>query len=206
VCSTAFAVTINGADYLLTAAHCGGINTYWDVTDWYHGGPGDGLYLGTESNRIAADDTAIIRVNSTQPDIYDKGWNSTVSERVIGAVDTYRNSWICTEGATSGARCAGQVYFADATIYIDGLGWLNHESGASSSAHLTAGGDSGGPVIVNSPYAGDVYATGTITGYENPAACPSNNHPDLNPRPVCSHDVVYETIYNVLADWGASMK
>jgi hypothetical protein len=87
------------ADFLLTAGHCGGINTPWKTTDFYGSG---GNVIGTEINRDSGGDTAVISVTGNEPFFYDKGFNSTVGEVVDGARSATKGQGICTEGATSG--------------------------------------------------------------------------------------------------------
>lgn len=204
VCSSGFSVYQNSTHYLLTAGHCGGINTNYQTGDYF----GSGDAVGNEANRDPNGDTAIIAVTGDQGWIYDKGWDSTVGESVIGYQPSVPGTLTCTEGATSGVRCGAKV--AQTGVYEvfandDGttFGAYNEVyAHSTSNAQVNAGGDSGGPVIINSGVSGQVYGTGTISGAGTGVGCSSI---DPNVVPHCYDDVWYEDLGTTLNHWGASL-
>jgi streptogrisin D len=201
VCSAGFSlINAAGHQFMLTAGHCGGIRTVW-----YAGDKGGGPLMGTEVNRDSGGDTAIIAVNNNQGWIYDKGWNSTVGEQVIASGTAIRKESLCTEGATSGARCDAIVQRTGIDLPL-GNGETAHNevyATAKSGQQIAADGDSGGPVIGNSGIPGEVIAFGTITGFNVRVGC-TNIDPNLH-SPQCGSDVYFEDINAALNHWVANL-
>ena len=206
VCSTGFSVISGSTHEMVTAGHCGGINTPWQTGISY----GSGLAMGTETARAPCCDTAIIKVGSNQGDIYDHAWNSTTGEAIIGPLTSVGGTGICTEGATSGVRCniktleTGQVVTftnEDGSTFTSANESLGVELSAGQQAD--AGGDSGGPAIVNSRTAGHVYATGTISGGYGAVTCSSADAPNV--VRACYGEVWFEAITPILSQWHAQL-
>jgi streptogrisin D len=206
VCSTGFSVISGLTHEMLTAGHCGGISTPWQTGDFY----GSGLAMGTETARAPCCDTAIIKVGDNQGDIYDHAWNSTTVEAVIGPLTSVGGTAVCTEGATSGVRCniktleTGQVVTftnEDGSTFTSANESLGVEQ--SSGQQADAGGDSGGPVIVNSSTARHVYATGTISGGYGAVTCSSADDPSV--VKACYAEVWFEEITPILSGWHAQL-
>ncbi len=196
-CSAGFSIRIGSTAYMLTAGHCGGINTAWQTGDWY----GSGTPVGTEANRDPNGDTAIIAVSSNEGWIYDKGWDSSVGEAVIGSETTVPGTYVCTEGATSGVRCSIEVQQTGLYVSFGSFAAYNEVYAASTSgSQSSAGGDSGGPVIVNSGTSGQVYGVGTISGGSTSVAC---SNIDPNVTPACTSDTYFEDLPSALGYWGA---
>jgi hypothetical protein len=211
VCTSGFSVIKGSTRYMVTAGHCGGISTVWQTGHFY----GAGLTLGTEVARNPCCDSAIISVSDNQGFIYDKGYNSSTGEAVIGArtasppspITAVGGTAICTEGATSGVRCniqtlaTGQFFsFTNPSFTAE-----NESLGMQMTAgqEAAAQGDSGGPVIINSGTAGKVYATGTISGISGTVACPGNIDPNVVPG--CGTEVAFEEIIPILNLWGVNL-
>jgi hypothetical protein len=143
-------------------------------------------------------------------DIYDHAWNSTTGEAILGPLTSVAGTAVCTEGATSGVRCnietleTGQVVTftnPDKTTFTA----ENQSLGTQKSAGLqaNAGGDSGGPVIVNSRTAGHVYATGTISGGYGNVSCSTADDPSA--IPACYGNMWLEEIVPILNRWNATL-
>jgi streptogrisin D len=201
VCSAGFSlINSAGHQFMLTAGHCGGISSAW-----YAGDKGGGPLMGTEVNRDSGGDTAIIAVNNNEGWIYDKGWNSAVGEQVIASGTAIRYESLCTEGATSGARCDAIVQQTGIDLPL-GNGETAHNevyATAKSGQQIAADGDSGGPVIGNSGIPGEVIAFGTITGFNARVGC-TNIDPNLR-RTQCGSDVYFEDINAALNHWVANL-
>jgi hypothetical protein len=203
-CSSGFSVVRGSTHYMVTAGHCGGINTPWQTGDFY----GSGNVMGTETARNPCCDSAVIKVGSNQGHIYDKAWNSSTGEAVIGPLTAVVGTLVCDEGATSGVRC--NINTVATGLVVD----FTNEDGSTFTAEnesqgfqiggtqATAGGDSGGPVIINSRTAGRIYATGTISGGYGNVSC---NNIDPNVVPVCYEGVYFEEIIPILNLWTVNL-
>ncbi len=201
LCSTGFSlINSAGHQFMLTAGHCGGINSVW-----YAGDNGGGPLMGTEVNRDSGGDTAIIAVNNNEGWIYDKGWNSTVGEQVVASGTAIRNESLCTEGATSGARCNAIVQQTGIDLPLGNGETAHNEVYATqkNGQEISTDGDSGGPVIANSGIPGEIIAMGTITGTTGLVACP-NIDPNVY-RPQCGNGLYFEDINAALNHWLANL-
>ena len=119
------------------------------------------------------------RCRATRAYIYDLGWNSTAGELVIGTAAAVVGTLVCDEGATSGVRCGisinltGQIAsFSDPdsgpfTAENESEGVATDPNPYPHYVQAVAGGDSGGPVIINSDTLDQVYAAGTISGQDS---------------------------------------
>lgn len=208
VCSTGFAVYRGSARGMLTAGHCGGVNTSWQTGDRY----GSGSVMGTETARQPCCDTAVIQVGANEGYIYDRAWNSNVGEiveadpwaAVVGAS-------VCSEGATSGVRCNIRITATGQVISFRDGGSIvtsENETGGteeSSGQQAAAGGDSGGPMIINSSSVGTVFATGTITSGAGPVSCASIDPAVAAAGGSCFRQVWFEEIVSVLNLWNVHL-
>jgi hypothetical protein len=206
VCSSGFSVVSGSTREMVTAGHCGGISTSWQTGDSY----GSGNAMGTETARDPCCDTAIIQVGANEGHIYDKAWNSSAGEAVAGSRADVKGITVCNEGATSGVICAIGIVLTGQTKTFtneDGSTFTsNNESEGVQQANLkqaVAGGDSGGPVIINTTTVGRVYATGTVSGGSVSVTCSSNDDPDV--VKACYADMWFEEIAPVLSRWNAQL-
>lgn len=146
-CSTAFNARSNsdGAWYVLTAGHCGGIGTQFRAFQ-----PTTGAHhiIGNVHNRVFDDfdDFGIIRINNVV------GWNPQNWVYVHGSADTVLDpdytitgvstspigTRVCLTGATTGTDC-GDVVELD----------FNGPSGFARAEYCSDSGDSGGAIYSN---------------------------------------------------------
>jgi hypothetical protein len=132
-------------EYLLTAAHCGGLNS--DFTD------GNGEVIGTVVGENGEYDTSFIETRSA-PQVFD-GPPVFVSGQFIkpvrGAMHTVDGDWVCVSGATTGAVCGIQVdnaHIFDCSDQEMGCVRLIGGLSRTNPVQLVFGdGDSGGPVF-----------------------------------------------------------
>lgn len=205
-CSTGFAVISGLTHYLISAGHCGGISTVWETGDSWT----QGLTVGPETARNGCCDSDLIKVGNAQPDIYNGGWNSSASSTISGPITAVDGTYICTQGATSGTLCnidteeTGQVVTftnEDGSMFTAQNESLGVQK--TSGHQADAGGDSGGPAIVNSPTPGHVYATGTISGGYGSVTCSSND--DQGVKKACYGEVWFEDIFSILNLWNVQL-
>jgi hypothetical protein len=90
-------------EYLLTAAHCGGLGT--DFTD------GNGELIGTVAGESGPYDTSFIEARSA-PQVFDGSpvfSDGQFIKPVRGAMHTVDGDFVCVSGAATGAACGIQV-------------------------------------------------------------------------------------------------
>lgn len=193
---------------MLTAGHCGGVNTSWQTGDHY----GSGTVMGAETARQPCCDTAVIQVGANEGYIYDRAWNSNVGEiveadpwaAVVGAS-------VCSEGATSGVRCNIRITATGQVINFASGGSVvtseNETAGIeeSSGQEAAAGGDSGGPMIINGSSPGTVYATGTITSGTGGVSCTNIDPTAAAYGASCFRQVWFEEIISILNLWNVHL-
>jgi hypothetical protein len=166
VCSSGFAIVINGVDHTTTARHCNDGNAAGDYVDandatapsppptsqWY------GKYLENSGNG-----GAMVMGNTGFYWMFNHGWNSTTYSTVIGYENLGLNDLVCTEGGNSGEHC--NVKVIDLSVsYNDGDGsFLTIEGQQTDGTIAAMEGDSGGPVMsLNNTSSGQVRAAGMI--------------------------------------------
>jgi len=146
-CSTAFNARSNsdGAWYVLTAGHCGGIGTQFRA---FQPTTGDHHVIGNVHNRVYDDfdDFGIIRINNVagwepQNWVYVHGSADTVLDPDYTITDVSTSpvgTRVCLSGATTGTDCGDVVE-------------LNHNgpSGFARAEYCSASGDSGGAIYSN---------------------------------------------------------
>jgi len=165
-CTAGFPVTAGGAQYMLTAGHCGRPGAVWT------NGVGT-RYFGTGAYENVEHDVLLISAN-VGGRIWDGGVGS--GEFSKGVADwgwVFPGEWLCTSGSVTGALC-GHIVSNDFTFMncaTDGYG--NNEcyydlilAYRLDGETAVRPGDSGGPVFGLSG-SDRVIAKGTITGSGN---------------------------------------
>ncbi|WP_146104074.1 chymotrypsin family serine protease [Nonomuraea solani] len=167
-CTAGFGVVAGGAEYLLTAGHCGRINGS-------HNNGNDSIFVGTATHEHVAHDLLLISTNAGSR-IWDGGvpgglnTGGEFTKGVAGWDWAYSGEFVCHSGSRSGAVCSIQNSgnFTATTCGNDVYG--NYEcysdliySERTNGSPACQGGDSGGPVFTLSGTA-NVVAKGTVTG------------------------------------------
>lgn len=169
---------INGADYLMTAAHCVNYDARYFTTPLSNAG-GSHLQIGDVTAINYGLDVAFIRT-STAPYVFDGGVTDAFTKQVVGVRGYVRGEYTCVSGSYTGVRCEAVL---DATEYIRncmGNGVCVqvpvikaiHARGAA----LVQPGDSGAPVFTPRADQRTVTARGMVTnaGLEV-VACPDGS-------------------------------
>ncbi|GAA4729498.1 S1 family peptidase [Phytohabitans rumicis] len=155
-CTGAFAIYHHGVQFMLTAGHCGGLNT-----NWYN----NGIYVGYTDlgfNGRMGYDSAILRGGNYSPTMFTGG-NDAIIRSVIGTYDPPIGGATCTSGSFSVSSCANQVVAEDICQGFSDGTTICHLTRAdyTGAAHVNLG-DSGGPVYAG--FGSAVKAVGTIVG------------------------------------------
>lgn len=175
-CTTGFAVTDNGKDALLSAAHCD-TNVSSPALGWYNGNYTT-LAHHTDTKTTPTLDALILdTVGSTNATIYTGDISSSSTTPVAGSEGNVKGDWIRTSGANSGSHYSIQVTDVDQTrscefntdqhtnytCYYGAFASQPTGTPGNPSNIVDAEGDSGGPVYttVNAP-SGKVTAKGII--------------------------------------------
>lgn len=202
-CTTGYAVRKDSRDYLITAAHCG--LSGWTATD------GAGSTIGTTSGRDASDDQMYIAASAAAPRQYDKAWNSTSGayKNVVGATTSLGGTFVCTSGSYTGVNCDIQItnqnYYYNLRGSRDGNStykWGALAFRRTLSLRALGQGDSGGPVLKNTPVSADIRAAGMISGGQRPVSCAGT---DTRPPSECFNKLIYIKIQD-LTDGGYALK
>lgn len=204
ICSTGFGVVSGNTHYMLFAAHCGGINTSWQVGDSY---ASSGKAMGLETVRDPSYDTGLIKVDNNQATIYDKGYDSSVTEKVVGSQSVVKGTWTCQNGATSGVICNTVVDDVLQTVSFDNGAFTAQDENVAHNANTklqsNAGGDSGGPVFVNTGTKGQVKAVGTVSGGYDSVSCAKSDDP--NATPACWNHLDFADLNSNLSRWNVHL-
>jgi hypothetical protein len=162
-CTAGFPVTAGGAQYMLTAGHCGRPGGGWNNGD-------DTKFFGTGAYENVEHDLLLISA-SVGGRIWDGGVGANEFTKGVARWDwVIPGEWLCTSGSVSGAICNHVVTsnFTYSFCGTDAYGYVECYYDlilANQYDGLTAArpGDSGGPVfgLVGT---GQVTAKGTITG------------------------------------------
>jgi hypothetical protein len=162
-CSSGFAVTSGGVNYLLTAGHCGRPGG-----GWYNGDRS--RFIGTATRENVAHDLLLVPTSAAGR-IYDGGVGvGEFSKGVVGWDWAIPGEYVCQSGSVSGAVCgirntnSFQYTLCDTDPYgnyecYSDLILAQKTDGGLAARH----GDSGGPVFTLSGTS-NVVAKGTITG------------------------------------------
>jgi len=143
-CSSGFALTILGAAYVPTAAHCLESNY---ANDFYNT---DGNEVGSIWGYNNSEDTVIINAAAVLPDIWSDP-NSTAREVVKVAPNDPQYGLICTDGYATREVCDVEIETTDTNVVYTVNGVSTEVYGVVYACQ-TAGdaafssGDSGGPV------------------------------------------------------------
>ena len=167
ICSSGFAIVINGESHTTTARHCNDGNAAGDyvvanaasdpkpppTSQWY------GKYL-----EYSGDGGGMVMGNSGFFAMWNHGWNSTTASLVIGYESLGMKDLVCTEGGNSGEHC--NVKVTDLSVSVnDGFGpAFSTIQGLQTGGTIAAmQGDSGGPVMsLANTSSGQVRAAGMI--------------------------------------------
>ncbi|MBB5781035.1 hypothetical protein [Nonomuraea jabiensis] len=167
-CTAGFGVVAGGAEYLLTAGHCGRTNGGFNNGN-------DSRFVGTATQEQVSHDLLLISTDAGSR-IWDGGvpgglnTGGEFTKGVVGWDWAYSGEYVCHSGSRSGAVCSIQNSgnFTATTCGNDVYG--NYEcytdliySERTNGSPACQGGDSGGPVFTLSG-SSDVIAKGTITG------------------------------------------
>jgi hypothetical protein len=162
-CTAGWPVTMNGANYMLTAGHCGRPGGSWNNGD-------DSRFFGTGAAENVAHDLLLISA-SVAGRIWDGGVGTGEFTKGVAGWDwVFPHEELCTSGSVTGARCGDVVSDNLTFAFCDDDVYGNHECfndlvTANQKDNLPASnpGDSGGPVFGLSG-TDRVIAKGTITG------------------------------------------
>ncbi len=163
-CTAGFPVTAGGANYMLTAGHCGRPGGTWNNGN-------DTRFFGTGAYEHMAHDLLLISA-STHGRIWDGGVGvGEFTKGVAGWDYVWAGEWLCTSGSVSGALCNHVVSNEFFFSFCDYDAYGNWEcfndliiSWQWDGWTASRPGDSGGPVF--GLWGTDrVIAKGTITGY-----------------------------------------
>ncbi|MGJ6967350.1 hypothetical protein ACSDR0_36075 [Streptosporangium sp. G11] len=192
-CSTGFAVTLGGASWMLSAAHCGSVGqTATDPT---------GQVIGPIAYANTSRDVMLIRAG-TSGRVYnnDPGTVSPeFSNPVVGTSASYPGMWLCTSGASSGTICLCQVKMTNVTIphaegVFHGMALLEN----STRKNAAGQGDSGGPVETPEPSSTTrQYAVGVISLIDTSARVPCTGY--VVSGRICSWRLYYSPWSNATA-------
>jgi hypothetical protein len=168
ICSSGFAIVINGESHTTTARHCNDGNAEGDyvvansflsptpppTSQWY------GKYL-----EYSGDGGGMVMGNTGFFAMWNHGWNSTTASLVIGYEDLGMNDLVCTEGGNSGEHCNIKVTSLSKS-FTDQYGTFSVIEGVQTGGGIAAmAGDSGGPVMsLANTSSGQVRAAGMIQG------------------------------------------
>lgn len=159
-CSTGFAVrkTSNGGRYMMTAGHCGALNSSWIS-------PGSGHTIGTMRFRqMGPSDLALIGDKTYQPVIYTGG-AAGVASTVKGAANPVLNTPIyCASGAKTFEHCDLWVVNMTTDTCYSGACFIDQMAFKKGGSCPIRGGDSGGPFYLDFDFGGFPYIRGMITG------------------------------------------
>ncbi|MDG5802395.1 hypothetical protein P9869_06925 [Streptomyces ossamyceticus] len=153
-CTSGYGVTDNtGAEYLLTAGHCGNVGDSFSS--------GAGTYIGPASKINKAHDIMLVQADDVTNFIYTGTPDDHVGVRVDGWDWVYPGEFLCQSGSTSagvvgGAICNIKVLF----FYNDSEDLVEAEQMNGRTAARP--GDSGGPIYSGSASGGAI-AKGTTT-------------------------------------------
>ncbi|MEU6222833.1 hypothetical protein [Streptomyces sp. NPDC047042] len=153
-CTSGFGVTdSSGAEYILTAEHCGTAGERFST--------GSGAYIGTPVKARDDHDVMLIQTSDVQNYTYTGNQGSNVGVRVDGWDWTYPGEYLCQSGFTSAGATGGPVcnikvlfYWNDSEDLVEGEQMDGQEAARS--------GDSGGPLYAGSASGGTI-AKGTVT-------------------------------------------
>lgn len=197
-CTTGFAVLTNsGEGRILTAAHC--YNVGDTITD------GVGQVIGRAVAEQRTNDALLIdpvASPATIGKVFTGPHNSNTFRWVGGATAPTVGESVCASGSVSGERCGSIVqtkvsaYCSDNNAYVC-VGFLSAKDG-----HLSANGDSGGPIFVKRSD-GRAGGRGVIAGGINPTACTGTMR---KPSP-CYSKVFSVGIHKILdGSWNLSIE
>lgn len=155
-CTMGFHVTVGTDAQFLSAGHCGKNHG----NSWYHDGWG---FVGSvqynayiDPNRVT--DSMRVQILNSQTDALVYGASPSEAKEVVGQTFASQGQFICLSGEASGWSC-GTVETAFLIYYSQTVG---RDLYGADGSYASAGGDSGGPVVVPAQGPGEVrvWATG----------------------------------------------
>ncbi|QCX74766.1 Serine protease 2 [Streptomyces sp. YIM 121038] len=153
-CSSGFGVRNgSGAQYVLTAAHCG--QPGGRTTN------GADQYIGTVGPRHQPHDVMLIPTSDVDDFMYTGAWGDERGVRVDGWDWVYTGEYLCQSGVTSAAETGGPVCNLKVKFFYNDTEDLVEAEQMNGQA-AARGGDSGGPVYAASANGGAI-AKGTVT-------------------------------------------
>jgi hypothetical protein len=207
LCSTAFSVTTStGAPGVLTAAHCGALNTNW-ATIW------STLPYGKETIRRADRDSAVITGKTYDPYVYigNAALGSSTGIPVGGEVNQVVGATTCVSGSFSGYKCNLRITDVGMTVMIQNFGtvWPMFRTQDLDDKGSVGNGDSGGPVFSLISSGTRAGAMGIISGMDTSAP---NARPCLGvtgadvPGRGCSRIAYHVNLLRVNIDLGLRLR
>lgn len=165
-CTAGFGVrnADTGAGYILSAAHCGEMDTIWH-TGW-DTTTGTGTLIGYTVDVNEDHDTMIISTSAPGDHIYVGGQHDEIRAQVVGWTEVFPGQKLCQSGYTSAGVLGGPICNLRVEYHYDDREDLV-EATQLDGYDSARGGDSGGPVyFVNAD--GTVLAAGTTTRSAGP--------------------------------------
>lgn len=182
ICSLGFPVTnSSGVDYLLTARHC--FSGFGATANVYpYALPGRlGVWSSASSLNNASRDLALVKpdTGAVSARVYLGAYNTTSTSLNYGALTNVAGQDVCTNGGNSGRHCYINTDAVCVTITLvsgQNISCVNHGVAISPQSWVNYGGDSGGPVVLqsNAPVTGAMYGLGTIVGSSKTTARTGN--------------------------------
>jgi hypothetical protein len=172
ICSLGFPVTnASGVDYLLTARHCfDGFGSAANVYPYNLSGR-LGVWTSATALNNATRDLELVKPDSgvVSARVYLGAYNTTSTSLNYGALPNVSGQDVCTNGGNSGRHCYVNTDAVCVTITLmngQAISCVNHGAAISPQTWVNYGGDSGGPVVLqsNAPITGAMYSLGTIIG------------------------------------------
>lgn len=150
-----------GTSYMITAAHCGSLNSTWytNVNQQQTVGPMN--HRSFSNNGL---DVALIKTPTAA-----WMWDNSTTYKIAGEVYPAKGTTVCYNGAITGLVCGVGVQKTDTCVtFSDGITTCHLTQGTKSATTVCQAGDSGGPTgRVNKPASGQVLMAGSIVGATN---------------------------------------
>lgn len=202
-CTSGAGVTYQGAQYMITAAHC--YLPGWAVYNEFAGVSRPNNFMGTETSRDVrngGDDTALVRM-PVEGHIWTGVVGHPAPKAVAGDATNPDGDTVDNEGAYSGevaVRVVNNYYGCITLGGYTGLSGTRRECNiveATSSGIANQEGDSGGPVIRY--IGGRLMVTGIVSAAGGPRiACQYNTQYETSPDS-CFHIIFYTAMDEILS-------
>jgi Trypsin len=205
-CTSGVGITYQGAQYMITAAHC--YEPGWQIYNEFVDVSRPDNFMGTEVSRdvrSGGDDTALVRM-PVSGNIWTGIIGQPVPKPVAGDATNTNGFTVYNEGAYSGEVAARVQNNYAGCIYLSGYTGLSSSRKecnlvqATSSGIASQEGDSGGPVIRY--IGGRLMVTGIVSASGGPAiTCQYNIQYEhsKNPAQSCYHTFYYTAMTEILS-------